>query len=74
MKIVPWLLHLDDLVPLEVTPRRARRARVLALLFLVATFPDIFIDFQTERLRPVIDAVVEQVRDVADGRPAVQQP
>ena len=73
MKIVRWLLQLDDLVPFEVTPRRARLPRALALLLLIATFPDVFIDFQAERLRPVIDDMVEHITDAMQERSSVQR-
>lgn len=74
MKIVRWLLQLDDLIPFEVTPRRARWWRALALLLIVAAFPDAFIEFQAERLRPVVDGMVEHITDIAEERPSALEP
>jgi hypothetical protein len=68
MKIIHWLFQLDGIIPYEVTRRRARSVRALAVVLLVAAFPGVFIAYHQERLQPFVDRLTEQIQEVAERR------
>ena len=68
MKIIHWLFQLEGVIPYEVTQRRARSVRALAVVLLVAAFPGVFIAYHQERLQPFVDRLTEQIQEVAERR------
>jgi hypothetical protein len=68
MRFIHWLFQLDGIVPYEVTRRRARSMRALAVILLVAAFPGVFIAYHQERLEPFVDRVTDQILEVAERR------
>lgn len=60
MRLVHWLFHLDDLVPYEVTHRRARPLRAVAVAVSMTIFPGAFVAYHQERLTEHIQEVAEQ--------------
>jgi hypothetical protein len=66
MRIIHWLFQLDGIVPYEVTHRRARSVRALAVILLVAAFPGVFIAYNQERLQPFVDRITAQIQEVAE--------
>lgn len=66
MRIIHWLFQLDGVVPYEITHRRTRSVRALAVVLLVAGFPSAFIAYHQERLQPFVDRLTEQIQEVAE--------
>lgn len=69
MRLVRWLFHVEGLVPYEVTHRRTRPIRTLALAVLIAAFPGIYIAYHQERLQPVVDQLTEHIQEVVERGP-----
>ena len=66
MKIIHRLFQLDGIIPYEVTQRRARSVRALAVVLLAAAFPGAYIAYHQERLQPFVDRLTEQIQEVAE--------
>jgi hypothetical protein len=73
MRFIHWLFQLDGIGPYEVTHRRARSMRALAVILLAAAFPGVFIAHHQERLQPFIDRLTEQIQVVATERRLPQE-
>ncbi|MEX2550780.1 MAG: hypothetical protein WD638_11165 [Nitriliruptoraceae bacterium] len=73
MRLVHWLFHLDDLVPYEVTHRRARPLRAVAVAVLITILPGAFVAYHQERLQPLVDQLTEHIQEVAEQGIADEQ-